>query len=66
MLKLRQRPYRSLLNTGNRATRGGTQADGDRDCFFVVEQQGRQRTVRAQPVPAGNPWSRIDGIAELP
>jgi hypothetical protein len=46
------------------APRRGAQADRDGDRLLVVEQQRRQGGPGAQPVAAGRPGQRVDGIAQ--
>ena len=55
LLQLRQRPDRGLLDAGDRAARGGPQADRDGHGLLVVEEQGRHRPLGAEPVAAGHP-----------
>src|SRR6185312_8414187 len=59
LLQLRQRADRGFLDARDRAVRGGTQSDRDRDRFLVVEQQWWQGTARAEPVPAVDARPRV-------
>jgi hypothetical protein len=64
LLKLGQRADRGLLDSGDRAARGGTQSDRHRHRLVVVEQQRRQDAAGAQPVPAGHAGPGVDRITE--
>jgi hypothetical protein len=64
LLQLGQRPDRGLLDPGDRTARGGPQPDRDGHGLLVVEQQRRQGTAAAEPVPAGHAGPRVDRIAQ--
>jgi hypothetical protein len=62
VLELRKRERARLLDAPNRGHR--LQADRDRDCLLVVEQQGREPAVLAEPVTALRPPDRVDRVVE--
>ena len=65
LLELRERAHRRFLDAFDRRAGGGAEADRDRHCFVVVEQQGREVRAGRQPVAAGNPRRGVDRVAEL-
>ena len=64
LLELGQRPHRGLLDAGDPARRGGSQADRHRDGLGVVEQEGRKLAAVAEAITAGDPGRGLDRIPE--
>ncbi len=64
LLELQQRAHGGLLDAGHRRPRRRTQSDGDRDRLLVVEQQGRHRGARLQPVAAAGAAEGVHRISE--
>jgi hypothetical protein len=64
LLELHQGSHGRLLDSRHRRACGGAQADRDRDCLLVVEEQRWHRASGPKPVPTRGAGERLDGIAE--
>jgi hypothetical protein len=65
VLELGQRAHGGLLDAADAAARRRAQPDGHGDGLVVVEQQGWERGPGAEPVAAGAPRRRLDGVTQL-